>query len=66
MILAIWSKDPYFVTVFGVQAAAMGVLAVIFYYMFRKLDDEDAPANNDTLHEFQVLLQSRPIPVAFQ
>jgi len=39
MFLAIWSFDPYFVTVFAVQTAMLAVITVIFYFLFRKLDD---------------------------
>jgi POT family proton-dependent oligopeptide transporter len=40
LILAIWSKDPNFVYVFGIQTGLLGVITVIFYFLFRKIDDQ--------------------------
>lgn len=39
MLLAIWSKDPYFVTIFAVQTSVLAVITVIFWYLFKKYDD---------------------------
>jgi len=41
MLLAIWSKDPLFVDVFAVQTALMAVMGTIFWFLFRKLDDDE-------------------------
>ncbi|ORX92283.1 PTR2-domain-containing protein, partial [Basidiobolus meristosporus CBS 931.73] len=38
LILAVWSNDPNFVYVFGIQTGLMGVMTVIFYWIFRKFD----------------------------
>ncbi|ORY07110.1 PTR2-domain-containing protein [Basidiobolus meristosporus CBS 931.73] len=38
LILAIWSNDPYFVYVFGIQTGLMAVMTVVFYWLFRKYD----------------------------
>jgi len=35
------SKDPYMVTLLASQTGIMAVIAVIFYYLFRHLDDVD-------------------------
>ncbi|KAI8871872.1 peptide transporter PTR2-A [Ramicandelaber brevisporus] len=41
MIIAIWSKDPNYVPLFAVQAGLLGVIAMIFYWLFRKFDDAE-------------------------
>jgi POT family proton-dependent oligopeptide transporter len=42
ILMAPLSKDPYMVTLLGSQTAVMAIIAVIFYYMFRHLDNVDA------------------------
>lgn len=39
ILLAGFSEDPYIVILFGVQSGMMAIIAVIFYYLFRHLDD---------------------------
>ncbi|KAI9598148.1 hypothetical protein BDF19DRAFT_411488 [Syncephalis fuscata] len=39
LILAEWSTDPYFVTIFGIETAAMAVVTAVFYWCFRHLDN---------------------------
>jgi len=41
ILIAPLSKDPYMVTLLGVQTGMMAVVAVIFYYVFRHLDHVD-------------------------
>ncbi|KAI9229405.1 MAG: POT family-domain-containing protein [Piptocephalis tieghemiana] len=40
LILSIWSKDPNFVYVFGIQTGILGVMTIIFYFVFRKFDNQ--------------------------
>jgi POT family proton-dependent oligopeptide transporter len=42
MFLAIWSRDPLFVTVFAVQTTMVAVICVIFWFCFKQYDDVDA------------------------
>lgn len=41
LFLAPISKDPYMVILFGSQTAALAVVSVVFWFMFRKLDDDE-------------------------
>ncbi|KAI9294185.1 PTR2-domain-containing protein [Neoconidiobolus thromboides FSU 785] len=38
LILAIWSVDPNFVILFGIQTSLLGVLTIIFWFLFHKQD----------------------------
>ncbi|KAL1924257.1 uncharacterized protein VTP21DRAFT_7292 [Calcarisporiella thermophila] len=40
MIIAVWSKDPNFVIVYGAETAVIGVFTIVFWFLFRRYNSD--------------------------